>query len=60
MFIKYLLEFNQDVNYKENVKFDHTTLHILNTVAIPKVKSKIAVVASDPILTKKVELKELA
>ena len=55
-----VLEFNQDVNYKENVNSDHTTLHILNTVAIPKVKSKIAVVASDPILTKKVELKELA
>ena len=55
-----VLEFNQNVNYKENVKSDHTTLHILNTVAIPKVKSKVAAVVSDPILTKKSELKELA
>ena len=54
-----VLEFNQKVDYKENVNSDRITLHMLDVVAVPEVKSKIAVVASDPILAKKIELKEL-
>ena len=54
-----VLEFNQKVDYTENVNSDHITLHMLDVVAVPEVKSKIAVVASDPILAKKIELKEL-
>ena len=54
-----VLEFNQKVDYKENVNSDRITLHMLDVVAVPEVKSKIAAVASDPILAKKIELKEL-
>ncbi|MEC7868195.1 MAG: TolC family protein, partial [Candidatus Poribacteria bacterium] len=54
-----VLEFNQKVDYRENVNSDRITLHMLDVVAVPEVKSKIAVVASDPILAKKIELKEL-
>ena len=54
-----VLEFNQKVDYKYNVNSDRITLHMLDVVAVPEVKSKIAVVASDPILAKKIELKEL-
>jgi len=54
-----VLEFNQKVDYKENVDSDRITLHMLDVVAVPEVKSKIVVVASDPILAKKIEFKEL-
>ena len=54
-----VLEFNQKIDYKKNVNSDRITLHMLDVVAVPEVKSKIAVVASDPILAKKIELKEL-
>ena len=54
------LEFSQKVDYKENVNSDRITLYMPDTVATSKVKSKIAVDTSDPILAKKIELKELA
>ena len=54
------LEFSQKVDYKENVNSDRITLYMPDTVATSKVKSKIAVDTSDPILAKKIEFKELA
>ncbi|MFP6722998.1 MAG: TolC family protein [Candidatus Poribacteria bacterium] len=55
-----VLEFNQKVDYDKNVDSDQITLQIPDTVAVSKVKSKISVDASNPILAEKIELKELA